>query len=130
MTNIENSQTTTSPIYGITNWQNCADICQTNPECQYWQWSVTATCWSVTSFTGFTEDGYYPGSNADDYVTGARNCPLSTDSLVTLCPSRGSNSLMWRDSNEENGKFIPESTLKEGKCHYFYKVPEFRYRKF
>ena len=119
---LDMTQTTMSPIYGITNWPNCADICQNNPECQYWQWSqVTATCWSVTNFTGFTGDGYVPGSNADDYITGARNCPLSTDSLVTLCPSRGSNSLMWRYSDGEYSKekeygkfFIPESSLKEG----------------
>ena len=121
-------QTGVSPIYGITSWLKCADICQSKKECQYWQWTPvqtrgsadTAACYIVTNFTGFTTDGFDPnGSTADGIVTGARNCPLSTDTLTTLCPSKGANSLMWRDSNEKNGKFIPESTLKEGKYHSF-----------
>ena len=110
-------QTTISPIYGINNWLDCADICQNNLDCQYWQWSEpTSACYSVASFTGFIA--------ADGFVTGARNCPLSTDSLVTLCPSKGSNSLMWRDTTEENGEFFnPGSTLKRGKYYSF----RFRY---
>ena len=122
-------QTGVSPIYGITSWRKCADICQSNSECQYWQWTPviagssadSAGCYIVTNFTGFTTDGFDPnGSTADGIVTGARNCPLSTDTLTTLCPSKGANSLMWRYSKDTIGEsFIPETKLKKGKYHSF-----------
>ena len=112
-------QTTISPMYGITDWVDCADICQNNFDCRYWQWNeVTAACYSVANFTGFTA--------RVGFVTGARNCPLSTDSLVTLCPSKGSNALMWRYTTEENAEFfIPGSNLISGKyhsCQFMYKI--------
>ena len=31
-------QTTHSPVYGITDWPTCANICQGLSECKYWQW--------------------------------------------------------------------------------------------
>ena len=121
-------QTGVSPIYGITSWIKCADICQNKKECQYWQWTPvqthgsadTAACYIVTNFTGFTTDGYAPGSTADGIVTGARNCPLSTDTLTNLCPSKGANSLMWRYSKDTIGEsFIPETKLMKGKYHSY-----------
>ena len=106
-------QTTFSPIYGITNWLKCADICLNNIDCQYWQWSEqSAACFSATNFTGFNA--------TEGFVTGARNCPLSTQSAITLCPSKGSNSLMWRNTTDENSNFfIPGSGLNTGKYHTF-----------
>ena len=103
------TQTTTSPIYGITDWLKCADICRKNLDCKYWQWSEpTAACYSVINFTGFNA--------TEGFVTGTRNCPISTDSVVTLCPAKGSNSLMWRNTTDENGNFfIPGSSLTSGK---------------
>ena len=113
MTNIENSQTTASPIYGITNWLKCAEICKNIIDCRYWQWSeATDACYSVVNFTGFIA--------ADGFVSGARNCPTSTDSPISLCPLKGSNSLMWRYTHEEhNVFFIPGSRLNKGMYHSF-----------
>ena len=107
------AQTKHSPVYGITDWQTCANICQGLSKCNYWQWDEkNAACHSVVMFAGFNA--------AAGFVTGAQNCPISTNSLVTLCPSRGSNSLMWRDANQQNNAFfIPGSSLTKGKIEIF-----------
>merc|ERR1719259_1239326 len=85
-------------------------------------------CSSVSSFTGF--------DSTSGFVTGARNCPISSQSLVTLCPSKGQYSYMWRDTAEgDDAFFSPLSSLTscptstnssgggwiqlQGKCYLF-----------
>ena len=92
-------QTRKSPIYGIANWFKCADICQSRLQCQYWQWDEeNEACYTITRFAGFF--------SKDGFVSGARNCPVSSSALPILCPSKGSSSLMWRDTNEANNDFL------------------------
>lgn len=118
-----------SPAFGINSWHTCAGMCQSRPGCLHWQYDTkTKKCYSVSDFHDWSPN--------DDYIAGARNCPMdaSTESLLSLCPDNSEISHMFqlpgdglfyeRDMNL--GKRCPESTnssgdswtiLENGKCY-------------
>ena len=92
------TETERSPLFGIETWTKCASVCQYQPDCQHWQWnSTTEECKSVIEFSGFTAE--------ENVYTGARNCPITAQSLLSLCPTNGPGSFMWRETTPTNDAF-------------------------
>ena len=101
------SETARSPVGGIQSWRDCANLCSSQSDCLHWQWRKNEkVCNSVTSFTGFQANAAI--------ISGARNCPISSQTLFNLCPTGGSNSHMLRKVTSENNKFY-DPNMKLGK---------------
>ena len=92
-----------SPLYGVDSWSKCSEICQSQPDCQHWQWNENKECWSVKSFSSFV--GTYNGVFA-----GAKSCPLTSQSLLTLCPTKGCSADMWMQTTTESDSFYDSET--------------------
>ena len=85
------NQTKRSPVYGSKKWTDCANHCKNQPDCNYWQWQESEMkCITVSSFDGF--------NSHDNVFSGHRTCPLESNTLFSLCPTKGDNSHMWRKS--------------------------------
>ena len=79
------------PVYGKKKWTDCANHCKNLPDCNYWQWKENEMkCITVTSFDGFKRN--------DNVFSGHKNCPLDRNALFSLCPTKGDNSQMWRET--------------------------------
>ena len=88
------NQTHFSPISDITTWINCAKQCKDQINCNHWQWMKNENkCFIVTSFDG--------SHRSDNVFSGHRTCPLESNNLFGLCPTKGDNSQMWRKTNSE-----------------------------
>ena len=86
------------PVFGIESWVDCSYICSSQDDCQHWQWmSDTKVCYSVKSFSEFRYNR--------DVTAGARNCPINSQSLFNLCPTRGDDSYMWRKTTPGDSAF-------------------------
>ena len=98
--------TSRSPIFGVGSHLECSEICHNQANCLHWQWKVNGgECSSVEIFDTFTR-------SEERVFTGARSCPLSSQSLLSMCPTSGDNTDMWQATAPENDLFYdPEIKL-------------------
>ena len=97
-----------SPIFGVSSYHECSEICQNQQNCLHWQWKENGgECSSIEIFEGFIR-------SEERVFAGAHSCPLTTQSLLSMCPTSGDNTDMWQVTTSENFvSYNPEINLGE-----------------
>ena len=95
-----------SPIFGVSSYLECSEICQNQANCLHWQWKENGgECSSVEIFDSFIR-------SEERVLAGARSCPLTSQSLLSMCPTSGDNTDMWQATSfENNASYDPEIKL-------------------